>query len=77
MTRMHIRGTGGNAMGDSDRIKHEGEDLKGKAKETYGDVADDEQKKEEGVTDQAKAKLKKAGDKVKDAGADVKDAFKR
>ncbi|NED96976.1 CsbD family protein [Phytoactinopolyspora alkaliphila] len=64
-------------MADSDRIKHEGEEFKGKAKEAYGDVTDDEQKQAEGQADQDEAKLKKVGDKVKDAGRDLKDTFKR
>jgi len=48
-------------------MKHEGEELKGKAKEAYGKVTDDEETEAEGKWDQTKANLKKAGENVKDA----------
>lgn len=56
-------------MGNDDRMENTGEDLKGKAKETWGKVTDDEKLEAEGKMDQAKADLKNAGE-------DVKDAFK-
>ena len=47
------------------------EDLKGRAKEAVGDLADDDELKREGKIDQAAAKVKdvvgKAADKVKEA----------
>jgi uncharacterized protein YjbJ (UPF0337 family) len=64
-------------MGNDDRLRHEAEDVKGKAKEKAGEVTGDEETREEGVTEQAKSKFKKAGDKIKEAGEDAKDAFKR
>ncbi|NLP84802.1 CsbD family protein [Microbacterium sp. CFH 90308] len=54
-------------MGMGDDIKHNAEDMKGKAKEAVGDATDNERLQAEGQTDQAKANLKKAGDDVKDA----------
>jgi len=54
-------------MGLEDKMKNEGEDLKGKAKEATGKVTGDRQKEAEGKSDQAKADLKDAGEKVKDA----------
>ncbi|HEY9410374.1 MAG TPA: CsbD family protein [Jiangellaceae bacterium] len=54
-------------MGIGDKAKHEAEDLAGKVKETAGKLTDDEKTEAEGKTDQAKAKLKKAGDDVRDA----------
>lgn len=50
-----------------DKMKHEAEDLKGKAKEKIGDVTDNESMQVEGLVDQAKAQAKKAVDDVKDA----------
>ena len=53
-------------MGLDDKIKHKAEELGGKAKEKVGDMTDDERMEAEGKVDQAKAKLKQAGDDVKD-----------
>ncbi|MGN8553331.1 UNVERIFIED_CONTAM: CsbD family protein [Microbacterium sp. SLM126] len=54
-------------MGMGDDIKHNMEDMKGKAKEAVGDATDNERLQAEGQADQTKANLKKAGDDVKDA----------
>jgi uncharacterized protein YjbJ (UPF0337 family) len=54
-------------MGIGDDIKHNAEELKGNAKEAYGDATDNERLEAEGQADQTKANLKKAGDDVKDA----------
>lgn len=54
-------------MGMDDDIKHNAEDLKGKAKEAVGDATDNDRLKAEGHADQASADLKKAGQDVKDA----------
>jgi uncharacterized protein YjbJ (UPF0337 family) len=56
-------------MGADERAENTGEDLKGKAKEAWGKVTDDERLEAEGKGDQAKADLKNAAE-------DVKDAFK-
>lgn len=58
-------------MATDDKLRNQGEDLKGKAKETIGRATDDEELEAQGRTDQAKANLKDAGEKVKDA---IKDA---
>lgn len=57
-------------MGLDDDIKHNMEDMKGKAKEAVGDATDNERLQAEGVADQASAKVKKAGQDVKDAFTD-------
>jgi uncharacterized protein YjbJ (UPF0337 family) len=57
-------------MGLDDKVRNEGEDLGGKAKETYGRATDDEQLEAEGKADQVKANMKQAGEKVKDAFRD-------
>ena len=54
-------------MGLGDDIKHNAEDMKGKAKEAVGDATDNERLEAEGQAEQTKANLKKAGDDVKDA----------
>ncbi|WP_203580759.1 CsbD family protein [Microbacterium hibisci] len=57
-------------MGLDDDIKHNVEDVKGKAKEAVGDATDNERLQAEGAADQASAKMKKAGQDVKDAFTD-------
>jgi len=61
-------------MSFGDKVEHQAEELKGAAKEKYGDATDDEQLQAEGKADQDAANVKQAGDKVKDAAHDVKDA---
>lgn len=56
-------------MGADDKIKNAGQDLPGKAKEAAGKVTGNDKLEAKGKTDQATAKVKKAGE-------DVKDAFK-
>ena len=58
-------------MATDDKLRNQGEELKGKTKETIGRATDDEELEAQGRTDQAKANLKDAGEKVKDA---IKDA---
>ena len=58
-------------MATDDKLRNQGQDLKGKAKETIGRATDDEELEAQGRTDQAKSSLKQAGEKVKDA---IKDA---
>ena len=58
-------------MGTDDKLRTQGEDVKGKAKETIGRATDDEELEAAGRTDQAKSSLKQAGENVKDA---IKDA---
>ena len=57
-------------MGMGDDMKHNMEDMKGKAKEAIGDATDNESLQAEGMADQAGAKMKKVGDDVKDAFTD-------
>jgi uncharacterized protein YjbJ (UPF0337 family) len=54
-----------------DKLRNQGQDLKGKAKEGIGRATDDEELEAAGRADQAKSNLKQAGEKVKDA---IKDA---
>jgi uncharacterized protein YjbJ (UPF0337 family) len=54
-----------------DKLRNQGQDLKGKAKESIGRATDDEELEAAGRADQAKSGLKQAGEKVKDA---IKDA---
>ena len=58
-------------MATDDKLRNQGQDLKGKAKESIGRATDDEELEAAGRTDQAKSSLKDAGEKVKDA---IKDA---
>jgi len=54
-----------------DKLRNQGQDLKGKAKESIGRATDDEELEGAGRADQASSSLKQAGEKVKDA---IKDA---
>jgi uncharacterized protein YjbJ (UPF0337 family) len=54
-------------MGTTDKIKNEGQDLMGKAKEKVGEATDDRDLEAQGRADQTKANLKQAGENVKDA----------
>ncbi len=58
-------------MATDDKLRNQGQDLKGKAKESIGRATDDEELEAAGRSDQAKSSLKQAGEKVKDA---IKDA---
>ena len=53
-------------MGLDDKMENKAEELKGQAKEKYGDATDDESMQAEGKAEKAKADLKQAGEKVKD-----------
>ncbi|WP_173922933.1 CsbD family protein [Agromyces sp. Marseille-P2726] len=59
-------------MGVGDRMENTGEDLKGKAKEAWGDATDDKRMETEGKIDQAKADMKNKVEDVKDALSDDK-----
>jgi uncharacterized protein YjbJ (UPF0337 family) len=58
-------------VGTDDKLRNQGQDLRGKAKETVGRATDDEELEAQGRADQAESNLKQAGEKVKDA---IKDA---
>lgn len=57
-------------MGTDDRMHNAAEDLKGKAKEAWGDATDNESLEAEGKMDQAKAEVKDKVEDVKDAAAE-------
>ena len=54
-------------MSTSDKAENKAEGVKGQAKETFGDVTGNDDKKAEGKVDQTKSDIKQAGEKVKDA----------
>lgn len=58
-------------MGD---IQNKAEELKGAAKEKFGDATDNESLQAEGALEKNEAKAKQAAENAKDA---VKDAFDR
>jgi len=65
----HIRSDAGGTeehMSGIDKAKNKVEEVGGKAKEGAGEVTGDDNLKAEGKGDQAKGKLKEAGEKVKD-----------
>lgn len=56
-----------------DKAKHKAEEMKGSMKEKLGAGMEDEDLREEGMMDQAKAKAKEIGDDVREAAAHIKD----
>lgn len=54
-------------MSGSDKVENAAEEAKGKGKEAWGKMTDDEKLEAEGKGDQTKANLKQAGENVKDA----------
>ena len=53
-------------MATDDKLRNQGEDLKGKAKETLGQATDNPDLEAEGKREQTAGSLKQAGEKVKD-----------
>ena len=62
--------------GTGDKAEGKWDELRGRAKESAGDLTDDESKQAEGKTDQMKGKGKQAWGNVKDAGDRAKEAAK-
>jgi uncharacterized protein YjbJ (UPF0337 family) len=57
-------------MSTDDKLEAKADEVKGKVKETTGQVTDDEELEAEGKGDQIKGNLKQAVEKVKDAFKD-------
>jgi uncharacterized protein YjbJ (UPF0337 family) len=64
-------------MGTKDRASNRAQDAKGRVKEAAGSAVGNDDLKNKGKTDQAKAGMKNAGEDVKDAAHKVKDAATR
>lgn len=62
-------------MGIGDRIQNTAENVAGKAKETVGNVTDNDKLAAEGKVDQGKADAKNLGEDVKDKAGDIKDSL--
>jgi uncharacterized protein YjbJ (UPF0337 family) len=63
--------------GDRDRVEGSVEELKGNAKQAWGDVTGDDQLKAEGMTDEAKGRMQQAWGDLKDKAEDLKDDVAR
>jgi len=63
--------------GRDDKVKGTVEEAKGKAKQAWGDLTDNEETRAEGQTDEAKGKGRQSLGNLKDAADDVKKAFDR
>ena len=63
--------------GDQDRIEGSVEELKGNAKQAWGDLTGDDQMKAEGMTDEAKGRMQQAWGDLKDKAEDLKDDVAR
>jgi uncharacterized protein YjbJ (UPF0337 family) len=62
-------------VGLDDKLQHQAEDAKGRAKEAAGAATGNERLKAEGKDDQGQAKAKEAGRHVKEAAKDAKDTI--
>ncbi|PFG17120.1 uncharacterized protein YjbJ (UPF0337 family) [Propionicimonas paludicola] len=60
-------------MGIEDKARHAVEDTKGKVKEGWGKLTDNERLETEGKIDQAKASAGKAGEAIRDGVRDAAD----
>ncbi len=60
-------------MGIEDKARHAVDDTKGKVKEGWGKLTDNERLETEGKMDQAKAAVGKAGEAIKDGIRDAAD----
>jgi uncharacterized protein YjbJ (UPF0337 family) len=63
--------------GDRDRVEGTIDEVKGKAKQAWGDMTDDEQAKVEGMVDEAKGKAQQFLGDIKDAAQDLKEDVDR
>lgn len=61
------------AMADFDKMKGKGNEMAGKAREQYGDMADDPEQEHEGENQEMKGKAQGAWGDIKDKAEDVKD----
>jgi uncharacterized protein YjbJ (UPF0337 family) len=64
-------------MGIADRASNKAQGAKGRVEEAAGTMSGDPDLKKKGKTDQAKARVKNAGEDLKDAADKVKDAVTR
>ena len=58
-------------MGIGDNIRNKAEEVKGKAKEGFGDLTDNEQLEAEGKLDQGKAQAKQVFENAKESVAET------
>lgn len=63
-------------MGLGEEIKNSAEELGGKAKEAYGDAANNKQVKAEGIGDQLGAQAKQLGEDAKNIAQNAADKAK-
>jgi len=61
-------------MSTGDKIRHKAEEIKGAAKEKFGDATDNESMQAEGAAERRAAQAKQAGDHLQDAGRNARDA---
>ena len=63
--------------GDRDRVEGSVEELKGNAKQTWGDLTGDDQMKAEGKVDEVQGRAQQAWGDLKDKAEDIKDDVAR
>jgi uncharacterized protein YjbJ (UPF0337 family) len=63
--------------GDQDRIEGGVNELKGNAKQAWGDLTGDDQMKAEGMSDEAKGRVQQAWGDLKNTAENLKDDVER
>ncbi len=63
-------------MSTGDKIRHKAEEMKGAAKEKWGDATDDPAMQAEGAAERRAARARQAGDHLRDAGRNVGEALR-
>jgi uncharacterized protein YjbJ (UPF0337 family) len=63
--------------GDRDRVEGSVEEVKGRAKQAWGDVTGDDRTKAEGMADEIKGRAQQTWGDVKDAAEDLKNDAER
>lgn len=58
---------------DKDKVKGKSNEMAGKARQAYGDMADDPEQRSEGESQEMKGKVQGAWGDIKDKAEDVKD----
>ncbi|MCK9517803.1 MAG: CsbD family protein [Dehalococcoidia bacterium] len=60
---------------DKDKVKGKTDEMAGKARQAYGDMADDPEQQSEGETQEMKGKARSTMSDIKDKAEDIKDKF--
>lgn len=63
-------------MSFTEKVQQKADELKGAAKQKFGETTNDERMQAEGERERSAAKVRQAGEHVKDAGRSAREAFR-